>query len=133
MEAKLNRAVLHYGSSSYPVERNEVSPLPETFDFRNPEDCARKICAIMSNASGGHTIRECKVRVDPIRRTANITGSGIHVFYKPESYVPAAPITDDNMEAEIARIEDLPVLMLGSVTTDQYGEGWKRARWTAPA
>lgn len=124
--AVLNLARLSYGSSQYPVERNETTPLPEAFDFENAEECARLICAVMSNASGGHTIRDCKVRVDPIRRTANITGNGIHVFYRPE--VPH-PLTKENFEAEIARIDALPRLELGSVVTDQYGEGWKRARW----
>lgn len=77
----LERAVLTYGSRSIPVEPSELHPLPAEFDFQNPVECARTIFAIMSAASGGHSLHDCKVRVDQERRTANLTCSGAHVFY----------------------------------------------------
>jgi hypothetical protein len=122
--ASLDFARLYYGSSAYPVERNETLPLPETFDFEKPEECARLIFAIMSNASGGHTLHKCTLRIDPVRRVANLTAGGVHVFYKP---INAPKMT---VEEAIAATERIWVLELGNVFTDQYGYGWKRARWS---
>ena len=77
----LERAVLIYGLRCIAVEPSDLNPLPAEFDFQNPVECARTIFAIMSAASGGHSLHNCTVRIDQKRRTANLTCSGAHVFY----------------------------------------------------
>jgi hypothetical protein len=121
--AVLNLAKLMYGKTGYSVEPNETLPLPESFDFDNAEECARQICAIMSNASGGHTLIDCTLRVDYQDRTANITSSGMHVFYRP------VDMPKIGVEEALAKMERIVTIPLGTVATDQYGDGWKRARW----
>lgn len=117
-------ASLMYGVRGYEVKPAAHLPLPETFDFDNPEECAKLIFACMSNASGGHLLRDCKLKIHRGRQTANLTSSGCHVFYAPKD---RAKLT---VEQAIALEQEAEVFHLGSVATDQYGEGWKRARWT---
>lgn len=121
----LKFAILTYGASGYHVKPTEDLPLPAEFDFANPEACAKLIFAVMSNASGGHTLRDCKVGVHLARRTANLTCNGAHVYYTPADL--QQPMTLE--EAQQAHTERV-VYELGSVVTDQYGDGWKRAVWT---
>lgn len=117
-------ARLMYGSSGCSVLPNETTPLPEEFDFDNPVECAKKVFAIMSNASGGHQIKQCTLRVDHVRRVANLTADGVHVFYRPKDSPKFATIQE--MEEAIERTQ---THALGTVRTDQYGDGWKRALW----
>lgn len=119
----LEIATLYYGSTQYPVLPSEISPLPLEFDFNNPVDCARKIFAIMSNASGGHTVRDCKLRINREEQIANLTGSGVHVYYAVKGRAKM------NIEQILKVEKEKEVFPLGSVTTDQYGDGWKRATW----
>jgi hypothetical protein len=121
----LKLAKLSYGRSSYDVEPTSFLPLPQQFDFEHPEECARKIFAIMSNASGGHSLRDCKLAIIASRKTANLTCSGAHVFYAPDG-LPTLTV-DEALALHAQRVE----YKLGNVVTDQYGEGWKRARWYA--
>lgn len=119
----LDLATLSYGSTQYPVVPSELSPLPLEFDFNNPEDCARKIFAIMSNASGGHTVRDCKLRINREEKLANLTGSGVHVYYAVKGRAKMS------IEQILKLEKEKEVFLLGNVTTDQYGNGWKRATW----
>ncbi len=122
---KLIQAVLLYGSSRYPVEANDTLPLPLEFDFNAPEECARKVLAVMSNASGGHKLANCRLRIHRGRKTASITCSGGYARYREDS-TPFA----FNVEQAMQFDAECEVYELGAVSTDQYGEGWKRARWT---
>lgn len=124
MAHKLVFARLNYGSSQYPVEPTSTTPLPVVFDFDNPEESARHIFAVMSNASGGHTLRNCKVRFHRERGSANLTSSGCHVFFHDDD----APKM--SLDAVMKFEQEATILHLGDVTTDQYGDGWKRAVWT---
>jgi len=121
--ALLNRAVLHYGANAYPVTPNKSLPLPPAFDFANGEACARLILAIMSNASGGHTLRDCRVMLAPDGSAANIVCNGAHVYYtvaeRPKLTIPEL----------LARHTANGWLWLGDVQTDQYGDGYTRAVW----
>lgn len=122
----LKLATLSYGSARYDVTPNETLPLPAEFDFDQPEDCARLVAAIMSNASGGHRLRAVRLSIHRKRCTANITAAnGAHVYYAPEN--------SDRLSAEQAAqvFAEATVFMLGDVTTDQYGDGWQRASWEA--
>ena len=120
----LKRATINYGTRQYHVAGEGTVPLPLQFDFADPEACARKVFAVMSNASGGHAFRDCKVRYHLGRRTANLTSSGCHVYYADD----AAPKLDlDKIEAYMA---ECVTIELGTVSTDQYGDGWERARWS---
>lgn len=120
----LNRAVVVYGEHTYQVKPNELTPLPVEFDFERPEECARLIFAIMSNASGGHKLTRCELRIDTERRTANLTANGAHVFYKPADLPPMC------VAEAIAAMERIRLYRLGTVMTDQYGKGYERAVWT---
>lgn len=120
---QLELARLNYGASSYTVQRTEFLPIPEVFDFDNPVQCAKLVLAMMSNASGGFTLRDCKLRIHRGRKTANITASGCHVFYAPKD---RGKLT---VEQAIAMEQEIETFLLGSVGTDQYGGGYKRARW----
>ncbi|MFK4136748.1 hypothetical protein ACI2KR_31445 [Pseudomonas luteola] len=119
----LKLAHLVYGSSLSAVKPSQTLPLPQVFDFENPEACARQIFAIMSNASGGFTLKNCQVRLSPERKTANLTCSGAHVFYADDS------LPKLGLEEAIESHKCSQVIELGSVRTDQYGDGWKRAHW----
>jgi len=120
----LKFATLSYGRKPTAVRPTESLPLPAEFDFENAEECARTILAIMANAAGGHPLRDCRLSLDRERRTANITGSGAHVFYAPAEGLRKMTIAE--IEATAKRLQ---VIQLGHVMTDQYGGGWKRAAW----
>lgn len=115
-------AQLLYGTARYRVSPND-HPLPVKFDFNNPEECARKVFAIMSNAAGGHTLRDCKVRYHKERGTANLTANGAHIFFQ----TPGLPKL--NVEQVCDMVLECVIISLGDVRTDQYGDGWKRAQW----
>lgn len=119
----LQLAHINYGRGMYPVKPSDTLPLPTTFDFTNAEECARKVFAVMSNASGGFTLRDCKVRIDPEGRCANLTASGCHVFYNDETQ-PKLTI-----DQAVDRHLRSTIINLGDVSTDQYGNGWQRAKW----
>jgi hypothetical protein len=123
-------ANLNYGRRAYEVLPNETLPLPQEFDFENAEACARKIFAIMSNASGGHLIKGCKVATNKVNGTANLTGNGVHVFYQIKKRPKVSLKTEEEVKQYAADIEaNRVVLELGDVVTDQYGDGWTRAVW----
>jgi hypothetical protein len=124
----LFRAAICYGrySNEYLVERGALHPLPAEFDFAQPAECARLILAVMSNAAGGHTLRDCRVFYSMERRTACVSASGAYARYSP-AFRP--PMT---VEEATRIVHESVTIQLGSVTTDQYGEGWKRARWNEP-
>ncbi|WGN90762.1 hypothetical protein [Burkholderia phage vB_BglM_WTB] len=121
---KLQFARIFHGSNSHPVKPSERLPIPEQFDFDNPIECAKKIAAIMSFASGGHKMRDVKLRVHRGRRSANIIGNGLHVFYRdPDS--AALPATPKTIE-EYSRESDVTVL--GNVRAKN---AWTSPKWTA--
>lgn len=121
--AILDRAILYYGQSAYPVTPCDTLPIPSAFDFGNPEACARHILAVMSNASGGHTLRDCRVWLAHDSSAANIVANGAHVYY-------AAPNRAKLTATEaLARHAAQHLLQLGDVQADQYGEGYTRAQW----
>lgn len=128
---KLEFAHLSYGDRLYPVTPNETLPLPKEFDFSKPEECAKLIFAIMSNASGGHTLRNCKVSITPSRKTANLTCNGVHVFYRDPSFIGTLQgLSDEEVHARLEQLQkERKVYELGNVRTDQYGDGYKRAVW----
>ncbi|MDU8351003.1 hypothetical protein RYA05_03730 [Pseudomonas syringae pv. actinidiae] len=122
----LDRACLNYGSTQVPVSPSEITPLPQVFDFSDPVGCARKIFAVMSNASGGFRLSECRVRIHRERQAANLTCNGAHIYYRDSNQVKLT------LEQAIAMHEESEVFDLGSVRTDQFGEGWSRAVWDNP-
>lgn len=117
-------AQLLYGKSRYRVHPNQHAPLPDRFDFEKPEECARRCFAIMSNASGGHVLKNCKAQYNLERGTANLTSSGAHIYFKD----PDAPKLD--IEALVDMHLASTIINLGTVVTDQYGMGWSRAQWS---
>lgn len=123
---ELEFALLNYGSHSIKVQPSETHPLPMEFDFDKAEECARKIFAVMSNASGGFTLSNCKVRMHRGRKFANLTCNGSHIYYRDQN---AAKLSiDEAMKVH----EESEVIELGAVSSDQYGDGWKRAQWSNP-
>lgn len=127
MIAKLHFARLVYGSSIYPVEPADHLPIPAEFDFDNAEECARKVLACLSNAAGGFAISNCKLHINPVRRIANITGRGAHAYYAPDK------LPKLSLKAALEAAERTATIELGEVSTDQYGDGWQRAKWIQPA
>lgn len=119
----LQFANLNYGSTGVKVKPSEITPLPLVFDFDNAEACARQIFAIMSNASGGFQLNNCTLRLHRGRKSANLTCNGTHIYYADESQ-PKLGVED-----LIQMTQEVETFKLGSVVTDQYGEGWKRAKW----
>lgn len=121
MSAILRLSSLHYGSTIIRVQRTVHLPLPEVFDFQNPIDCAKKAMAIMSNASGGFMIQGVKLRIHERHESANLTGNGAHVFWSAGHKLA--------LEDAIKMHEESTLFELGTVSSDQYGGGWKRAVW----
>ena len=123
--ARLHLATLCYGRRYYHVKPEpHIAPLPETFDFDDAENCARKIFACMSNASGGHPLAECRLRMHLGRRTANMVANGAHVFYAPH----ARQMLTAEMALQIER--ETIVVELGTVRATGYGGGHAHAKWT---
>lgn len=120
---KLQFARLSYGSSIYPVHPNDLLPIPEEFDFANAVECAQRIFAIMSNASGGHVLHDCTLRIYPTRKSANLTANGCHVYFTDPGKPKLLP------HEVLALAHSVQVYHLGSVRTDQYGQGWARPVW----
>jgi len=119
----LEFAKLYYGRSAYNVEAKENLPLPQEFDFAHPVECAKIIFAIMSNVSGGHAISNCRFDFSEERGSANLVANGVHVYYSKPNKKKLSVEEALKMVAE--RVE----IKLGTVVTDQYGDGWKRAVW----
>lgn len=119
----LFRAAICYGSNEYPVEAGPLHPLPPEFDFENPEACARLALAVLSNAAGGHTLRDCRVIYSLERRNAVVSASGAYARYSSPDR--SALTVEDALRIMAESI----TIQLGSVRSDQYGEGWKRAKW----
>lgn len=120
---KLQHASVNYGRSRYPVVSSDLLPLPVEFDFNDEQGCARKILAILSNASGGHTLTDCRVTLHRARRSASIVANGAWAYYASDERARVTVEEALKIERELERID------LGSVRTDQYGDGWKRAIW----
>ena len=121
----LKFAHLCYGSSLVLVEATEACPLPQEFDFQDPETCAKSIFAMMSTQSGGFTLTNCKLCYDQERRSANLTANGVHVYYQDDS---APKFT---LEQAVAYAANFPgvVRQLGHVKAGESSSGWKKALW----
>lgn len=133
MASNLDFARISYGRSTYAVRPGDFVPIPKSIDPNAPDflDTVRSIFAMMSNASGGHPCIRCKVSV--WNESVNLTAEGVHVFYKNPN---ARKFDIKNDPAEIAEFAAMInrnrlVIELGRVDTDQYGDGWKRAKWSA--
>lgn len=80
----LQIAGLFYGGPKmYEVKADDVSNLPTEFDFAKPEQCAVKVLRALSQASGGHSLRDCHVLVHKARHTATVSASGAIARYAP--------------------------------------------------
>ncbi len=120
---QLELAHLNYGRQLIPVQSSASFPMPTTFDFDNPEACAKLVFAFMSAASGGFTLKDCKLKIHRGRQTANLTSSGCHVFYAPKERAKLS------VEQAIQVESEAEVFELGSVRSDNVGKGWERATW----
>lgn len=120
---QLQLALLLHHNTNRSVKPSADLPIPQTFDFDHPIECAKLVSACMSNAAGGFRIRNCKLRYNPIQQTANITAIGVNVYYA----VPDAP--ELSLEEAKAIHPNWVVVELGDVSTDQYAGGWERAEW----
>lgn len=131
MASRLDFAHLRYGKQIVPVRPTSVIPIPQTIDPSAPDflDTVRSIFAMMGNASGGHPTYRCKVSV--WNGSVNLTAEGTHVFYKdPDAKKFDIKGDDAALAAFVEMIErNRVVIELGDVYTDQYGDGWKRAKW----
>lgn len=120
---QLELAHLNYGRQLIPVKSTESFPMPTTFDFDNPIECARRVFAFMSAASGGFALKDCRLKIHRGRRTANLTSSGCHVFYAPKDRskltIQQALLIDSEAE----------VYELGNVRSSNVGRGWERTSW----
>ena len=125
--SKLITAALTYGMRPYPVVPTDVTPLPVEFDFNDPSACGKLIFAILSNASGGHVLANCRLRIHREKRVASLSSSGAYARYRP-SALPFGFTAEEALKFD----SECEVFEFGRVVTDQYGEGWKRARWTTP-
>lgn len=133
MTYALKSANLFYGRQRIPVERCEGLPLPD-FDPLRPEDTAFQTMAIMSNASGGFTLRGAVLKVYADHAFASLVGPGYSVFWgereafrKREGETAEQLVARHDAMYQRALIMELPY----GVATDQYHEGWKRARKVA--
>lgn len=120
---KLEFANLMYGSRHCKVVPSVILPIPEEFDLNNPDECAKHIFAVMSNASGGLAVRNCKYRI--LKDTVNLTGDGVWVFYGK----PGRP--KKSVEEVIKELDESIYVKLGTVRSTQYGYGWENASWTS--
>lgn len=136
MRSILQFATLSYGRRQTRVVPTTNVPIPTGLDVRSPFFLThvRNILAMMSNAGGGHPVRNCKVSV--FRDSVNITGDGVHVFFKDPTVPPLEKGADDEETTRIFleymnTVEGEQVVTeLGNVVTDQYGDGWMRAVWS---
>lgn len=92
--AVLRRAHLAYGAAIYPIDPTPDLPFPVEFDFDDAEQCAKKVLAILSRASGGFALHGCKMAVDPVRRTATIHADGAFAYYAPSDVPPLKTVDE---------------------------------------
>lgn len=121
---KLSLAHLNYGSTVKPIVISEEFPIPQEFDFDRAEECARKILAIMCNASGG-SMKNCGVRYHKEQQTANITSDKCHVYYCVPGRYAMSVQTLMQIHAESTLLD------LGSITTSTEPFGWEAPTWEA--
>ena len=125
---KFTEAKLTYGVRAYPVEKNEHFSPFEDFDPKGDlMEQVFKAIAMMSNASGGHTLRDAKVRVHPT--FVSIIGNGFSIKWGEVDPTVRAIANIEQRAIEVSRIFNESVVydVPFAVRTDQYGDGWKRA------
>lgn len=130
MTYPLNCANLFYSRQRIPVQRSDGLPLPDFDPFR-PEETAFQTMAIMSNASGGFTLRGAVLRVYRDQEFASLIGPGYSVFWGNRDAFRR--IEGETAEQMVARHDAmyrnaLEMQIPYGVASDQYHEGWKRAR-----
>lgn len=131
----LKSATLQYTPTSIVhVKPHAGLPIPAEFDFHNPIRAAKEIAALMSNASGGHVLNNCRLTYNRNCQTATVTALGMAVHYAPEGFKLFSEGTsaDPNMVRDvITRYQNgCTTVELGNVVADQYGKGWLRAKWS---
>lgn len=124
----LQFARLMYGKSACEVTPSKLVPLPTEFDFADAEACARKIFAIMSYASGGFLLSNCRMHIIAERQTANLVANGAHIFYAPTDR-PKLTVEEAIALEQLKVTTSLGNVVLGS----GFGNGWERARWYGDA
>lgn len=136
MKPVLISAALYYGNTKVDVHPNDTLPFPVEIDMSNVEESVRQVAAIMSNASGGHTIRNVKYAVNKEAGYVTITGNGMSVYYRDEDVAQQAKdallalAPEERVEHTMSTMARQQVHYVGHVTTDQYGDGWKRPVWS---
>jgi hypothetical protein len=113
----LQSAHLYFGSSSCEVVATEGVPLPKSFNFDNPEACARTVFEVMSRASGGHTLKGCQLSFHRESGIASLYCKGTRVLY-------GQPPLNLSAEQAIKIFRETETFALGDVTADRSGAVW---------
>lgn len=128
----LLNAVLIYGSNRYPVVRSALVPLPD-FDFDDIECCLFRALAVMSNQSGGHPMNEPRLSVYVGETYVTVSGNGYSLAWGVPPEPPKDQTSANVQEWAMQFIDTVAVTNYPwGVVTDQYGEGWIRAKQTFP-
>lgn len=132
MLLKLKKASLIYGMRRYPIAPNPTAPLQD-FDFEHKEECVYHTMAVLSNQSGGHELNSARLYIAKDRSYVRLSGNGFEAVWgqmKPLTIPPGATTEEiaalANEQIAFWEAENVPF----GVASDQYGEGWKRARRT---
>lgn len=113
----LQSAHLYFGSSSCEVVATEGVPLPKSFNFDNPEACARTVFEVMSRASGGHPLKGCQLSFHRELGIASLYCKGTRVLY-------GKPPLNLSAEQAIKIFRETETFDLGDVTTDRGSVHW---------
>lgn len=107
----LQKAAITYGASEYEVKADDVWALPVEFNFNDPTRCALQVLAALSEAGGGHTLRDCRVVMHKGRHTATVSANGAYARFAPRER--GTPLS----AADALRIMgETETIQLGSVT-----------------
>lgn len=107
----LTESYLTYGGPNrYPVIPSKQFNIPRVFNFDYPIDCAIDALKVMSQASGGHMLRDCRVIIHRGRKTATVSANGCIVRYRPHDLpgltaVQAVLILDESETYEIGLVD----------------------------
>lgn len=114
-----------HGNIPQRVQSTCDTPLPTEFDFNNPEECARKICAVMLNVAGTGIAFNCRVRFNEVANQAYITDDvSFAVMYLPPR---PRPMSQAEIEATAAHAVDM---WLGHCACGWEVPGWDKAVWS---
>jgi hypothetical protein len=123
----IHEAALQYGVKNLPIPAEDLHPI-QAFNPDDHETCAFNGMAVLSNLSGGHKLMGGVLVINREFQYARIIGNGFTIRW---GTAPRREL-DESIETFIARMDKVRsheqrIVLPFDVSSDQYGDGWRRA------